>query len=84
MKYDDLFDANGIFLQTKRYLLHRISPEEKEQYEILAEAEKPPFLHGSDGISTLAWDFLLSEDHLTCSILKRDTEALLPIRPCTI
>lgn len=75
MNYDDLFDTSGIFLRTERYLLHRISPEEKEAYETLAEAERPSFLHSSDGISVLAWDELLSEDHLTCSILRKDNGA---------
>ena len=71
MKFDDLFDANGIFLHTEHYTLRRIQPEEKKGYEALAQAETPEFLQPtSNGI---AWDELLSEDHLTCSILQKDT-----------
>ena len=33
MKFDDLFDADGIFLQTEKYILRRVLQEEKEQYE---------------------------------------------------
>ena len=73
MKFDDLFDANGIFLKTTNYILRRIAAEEKPYYEELARAEHPDFLQSPADV--LAWDELLSEDHLTCSILKRDTEA---------
>lgn len=75
MQFHDLFDANSIFLQTKNYILLRILPAEKSFYETLADAETPDFLCPSDGISALAWEELLSEDHLTCSILKKDTGA---------
>ncbi|WP_458406995.1 GNAT family N-acetyltransferase [Anaerotignum sp.] len=75
MKFDDLFDANGIFLQTENHILRRILPEEKESYETLAQAENPDFLCASEGVSALAWEELLSEDHLTCSILQKDTGA---------
>ena len=75
MHFNDLFDAKGIFLQTENYILRRILPEEKEKYEILAQAENPEFLSHSDGISALAWEEMLSEDHLTCSILQKDTGA---------
>lgn len=75
MKFDDLFDAGGIFLQTEKYILRRVLQEEKEQYEVLAQAENPDFLQASDSVSALAWDELLSEDHLTCSILQKSTEA---------
>ena len=71
MKFDDLFDAKGIFLHTEHYTLRRILPEEKNKYESLAQAENPAFLQNTS--SALAWDELLSEDHLTCSILQRDT-----------
>ena len=73
MKFDDLFDANGIFLYTEHYILRRIQPEEKKEYEALAQAEIPEFLQPiSNGV---VWDELLSEDHLTCSILQKDTGA---------
>lgn len=72
MKFDDLFDANGIFLTTEHYILRRILPREKEKYETLAQAESPAFLQTAK--NALAWEDLLSEDHLTCSILQRDTE----------
>ena len=75
MKFDDLFDAGGIFLQTEKYILRRVLQEEKEQYEVLAQAENPDFLQASDSVSALAWDELLSEDHLTCSILRKDNGA---------
>ena len=75
MHFNDLFDAKGIFLQTENYILRRILPEEKEKYEILAQTENPEFLSHSDGISALAWEEMLSEDHLTCSILQKDTGA---------
>lgn len=75
MKFDDLFDANGVFLTTEHYILRRILPEEKRNYEILAQKEQPDFLQSSDSISALAWNELLSEDHLTCSILETDTGA---------
>lgn len=74
MKQHDLFNANGIFLQTENYLLRRISPEEKPYYETMARAETPEFL-SSGSAAAPAWDELLSEDHLTCSILRRDTGA---------
>ena len=73
MKFDDLFDANGIFLQTERYTLRRILAAEKPNYESLAKEEHPDFLQNAE--NALAWDDLLSEDHLTCSILQRDTGA---------
>ena len=73
MKFDDLFDADGIFLQTEGYTLYRILSAEKPQYESLAQAEHPDFLRNTG--NGLAWDDLLSEDHLTCSILQRDTGA---------
>ncbi|MBQ2879307.1 MAG: GNAT family N-acetyltransferase [Anaerotignum sp.] len=73
MKFDDLFDADGIFLTTEQYILRRIRPAEKESYEKLAQAETPAFLQAS--ADALAWEELLSEDHLTCSILERDTGA---------
>ena len=73
MQFNDLFDAKGIFLQTENYILRRILPAEKEKYEALAQAENPDFLQTS--ANALAWEELLSEDHLTCSILQKDTEA---------
>ena len=73
MQYKDLFDANGIFLKTENYILRRILSEEKPYYEKMAQTEHPAFLQTS--ADALAWDELLSEDHLTCSILKRNTEA---------
>ena len=71
MKFDDLFDADGIFLHTEHYTLRRILPEEKTEYERLAQAETPDFLQNTS--NAIAWDELLSEDHLTCSILQKDT-----------
>ena len=73
MTFDDLFDANGIFLKTEHYILRRILPEEKIHYETLARAEQPSFLQPT--ADALVWDELLSEDHLTCSILQKDTGA---------
>ena len=73
MKFDDLFDASGIFLHTEHYTLRRILPEEKTEYEAMAQTENPDFIQDVSGC--LAWDELLSEDHLTCSILKKDTGA---------
>ncbi|MGN0136216.1 GNAT family N-acetyltransferase [Anaerotignum sp.] len=77
MKYNDLFDANGIFTQTEHYLLRRIFPEDKPYYQQLAKAETPHFLQSTPltGASALAWEDLLAEEHLTCSILERDTQA---------
>ncbi len=71
MKFDNLFDASGIFLDTEHYILRRILPEEKNKYEELAQTETPDFLQNPS--SALAWDELLSEDHLTCSILEKNT-----------
>jgi len=73
MKFDALFDANGIFLTTEHYTLRRILPEEQRNYEILARKEQLDFLRSSAPASALAWDELLSEDHLTCSILQKHT-----------
>ncbi len=73
MKFDDFFDVNDIFLHTEHYILRRILPEEKNKYEALAQSETPDFLQSTP--SALAWDELLSEDHLTCSILKKDAGA---------
>lgn len=75
MKYDDLFDADGIFLKTETYLLRRILPADLPDYERLAKAETPTFLQNPKAVSALALDELLSEDHLTCSILERETHA---------
>ncbi len=72
MKFDNLFDASGIFLHTEHYILRRILPEEKKNYEKLAQSETPDFLQNTS--SALAWEELLSEDHLTCSILEKGTE----------
>ena len=73
MQFKDLFAADGIFLKTENYILRRISADEKPYYEKMAQTEHPDFLQTS--ADALAWDELLSEDHLTCSILKRETEA---------
>ena len=73
MQFNDLFDANGIFLTTEHYILRRILPKEKEKYEALVQAESPAFLQTAQ--NALAWEDLLSEDHLTCSILQKDTGA---------
>ena len=73
MKFSDLCDANGIFLKTENYTLRRILAEEKIYYEKLAQTETPDFLQIS--ADALAWEELLSEDHLTCSILRKDSEA---------
>ena len=72
MKFDDLFDADGIFLKTPNYILRRIAAEEKPYYEELARAEHPDCPRTSD--APLIWDELMSEnDLLTCSILTQDT-----------
>lgn len=73
MKFDDLFNAEGIFLHTEHHTLRRILPEEKSEYEAMAQTENPSFLQNAS--SGLVWDELLSEDHLTCSILQKDTGA---------
>lgn len=77
MKYNDLSDANGIFAQTEHYVLRRISHEDKPYYQQLAKAETPDFLQSTSLASTsaLAWEDLLAEEHLTCSILQRDTQS---------
>ena len=72
MHLNDLFDSKGIFLETEHYILRRILPEEKKYYETLAQAENPYFLLQTNA-DALAWDDLLSEEHLTCSILQKDT-----------
>lgn len=76
MKYNELFDANGIFTQTEQYLLRRILPKDRPFYQQLAKAETPVFLQNSSlaGTSSLAWEELLAEEHLTCSILQKDTQ----------
>lgn len=74
MKYNDLFDADGIFLETETYLLRRISPADLSDYEALAKAETPTFLQDSENASALALDELFSEEHLTCSILEKETQ----------
>ena len=73
MQFNGLFDANGIFLKTENYILRRISAEERPYYEKMAQTEHPDFLQSP--ADALAWDELLSEDHLTCSILQKDTSA---------
>ncbi len=73
MRFDDLFDANGIFLQTERYILSRISLNEKPLYEALAREASPDCLPAAN--HSIAWDELLSKDHLTCSILQKGTGA---------
>ena len=74
MNHNDLFDADGIFTVTEHYILRRISVAEKQDYEALAQAETPEFLPYHSAAS-LAWDDLLAEDHLACSILKKDSGA---------
>lgn len=71
MNFDDLFDANSIFLQTEKYILRCIHPEDMPFYETLAQKESPAFLQITS--SALAQDILLSEEHLTCSILEKAT-----------
>lgn len=74
MKYNDLFFADGSFAQTEHYLLRRIFPEDKPHYQQLAQAETPTFLQHSDpDTSALAWEDLLGEEHLTCSIFEKET-----------
>ena len=73
MNFNDLFDAKGIFLTTENHILRRILPKEKEEYKALAQKNNPDFLPTS--ANALAWEELLSEDHLTCSILQKDTGA---------
>ena len=74
MNDNDLFDANGIFTQTEHYILRRILPEDQPFYQQLAQAETPAFPQNTSltGSSSPAWEDLLAEDHLTCSILQRD------------
>ena len=72
MKYNDLFHANGSFAQTEHYLLRPISPKDKPHYQQLAKAETPAFLQDT-GTSALAWEDLLAEEHLTCSIFEKET-----------
>lgn len=76
MKYNDLFDTNGIFIQTERYMLRRILPEDQPFYQQLAKEETPAFLQNTSltDTSILAWEDLMEEDHLTCSILQKDTQ----------
>ena len=76
MKYNDLFDTNGIFIQTERYMLRRILPEDQPFYQQLAKEETPAFLQNTSltGTSVLAWEDLMEKDHLTCSILQKDTQ----------
>ena len=72
MKFDDLFDADGIFLTTSNYILRRIAAEDKPYYEKLAWAEHPHYPRTLD--APLVWDDLMFEEELlTCSILQRDT-----------
>lgn len=73
MPFDTFFDQNNLFLQTEHYLLCRISPSEKPCYARLAEKETPDFLRNSGISSAPSWDDLLSAEHLTCSILKKET-----------
>lgn len=75
MPFDTFFDKNNIFIQTEHYLLCRISVSEKPYYARLAEKETPDFLRNSGISSAPAWKDLLSCEHLTCSILKKDTSA---------
>lgn len=75
MPLDALFDSNQIFTQTKHYLLRRISPAEQPFYETLAQAQTPEFLQSSGAFSAPDWEDLLSEEHLTCSILEIQTGA---------
>lgn len=75
MQFDALFDSDGIFTQTQHYLLHRISPAEQPFYQALAQAETPDFLKDSGAVSTPNWEDLLSDTHLTCSILEKESEA---------
>lgn len=77
MNYHDLFDANGIFIETEKYILRRILPEDLPYYQSLAQKESPDFLQSVSlsGASALAWEDLQQEDHLTCSILAKDTRA---------
>lgn len=75
MELDRFFAADGSFIQTKKYLLRRISPAEKPCYQALAQAETPDFLQNASLSAPLAWEELLSADHLTCSILRQDTHA---------
>ena len=74
MKYNDLFDANGIFTQTEHYILRRILPEDQPFYQQLAKAETPDYLQNTTtGTSALAWEDLLAEEHPTCSIFEKET-----------
>lgn len=75
MELDRFFAADGSFIQTKNYLLRRILPEEKPCYQALAQAETPDFLQNTSLSAPLAWEELLSTEHLTCSILRREPHA---------
>lgn len=72
MELDRFFAVDGSFIQTKNYLLRRILPEDKPCYQALAQAETPDFLQNASLSAPLAWEELLSADHLTCSILRQD------------
>lgn len=71
MKPTDLCDASGILLQTKHYLLRPLQQEDLSAYEALAEISLPAFLPASS--TALAWEDLLNESCLTCSILKKSS-----------
>ena len=75
MNHNQLFAADCSFIQTKKYILHRILPEEKPYYQALAQAETPDFLQNTPLSAPLAWEELLSAEHLTCSILRREPHA---------
>ncbi|MGN1230415.1 MAG: GNAT family N-acetyltransferase [Anaerotignum sp.] len=73
MKFHNLFHADGSFTQTEHYLLRPISPEDKSDYQQLAKAETPAFLQNPpSSASALAWEDLLAEEHLTCSIFEKE------------
>ena len=78
MEYNDLFDSNGIFLETERYILRRIQPEDLPQYEKMAQADFSQYLASAlldhavlSAAAKHAWDDLQTNDCLTCSILQK-------------
>lgn len=71
MKATDFCDASGILLQTTHYLLRRLQQEDLSAYEALAEIAVPAFLPTSS--TALAWEDLLDESCLTCSILEKNS-----------
>ena len=73
------FDKNTIFTDTEHYLLRQILPEDRPYYEKLALHTLPDFLQLPEDAQKRAvfhvWDILQEEEHLTCTILKKEDNA---------